>query len=95
MDPRAADLLLTYDWPYDEPFLGLWAQALPTAGRSLFTVNPQSLADTFERLQWGDFTACAFLDRAADTDLAFALLEAWAAAHVPLLLNLAADRRRV
>jgi len=25
MDPRAVDLLLTYDWPYDEPFLGLLA----------------------------------------------------------------------
>jgi len=95
MDRRAADLLLAYDWPHDEPFLGLLAQALRAAGQSLVTVNPQSLADTFERLQRGGFTARAFLDRAADTDLAFEPLEAWAEAHVPLLLNPAADRRRV
>jgi len=95
MDPRAVDLLLTYDWPYDEPFLGLLAQALRAVGRSHVTVNPQSVADTFERLQRGDFTARAFLDRAVDTDLAFEPLEAWAEAHVPLLLNPAADRRRV
>ena len=95
MDPRAVDLLLTYDWPYDEPFLGLLAQALRAVGRSLVSVNPQSVAGTFERLQRGDFTARAFFDRAADTDLAFEPLEAWAEAHVPLLLNPAADRRRV
>jgi len=95
MDPRAADMPLTYDWPYDKPFLGLLAQALRAVGRSHVTVNPQSVADTFERLQRGDFTARAFLDRAVDTDLAFEPLEAWAEAHVPLLLNPAADRRRV
>ena len=50
MDPRAGDLLLTYDGPYDEPFLGLLAQALRAVGRSHVSVNPQCVADTFERL---------------------------------------------
>jgi hypothetical protein len=95
MDRRAADLLLAYDWPYDEPFLGRLDQTLRACGRSLVSVDPQSLGDAFERLERGDLTARAFLDRAADTDPAFERLEAWAETHVPLLLNPASDRRRI
>jgi len=95
MDRRAADLLVSYDWPYDEPFLDRLDQALRAAGRSLVTVSPRSLADTFERLRRGELTTRVFLDRAADTDPAFEPLEAWAEANVTLLLNPPSDRRRI
>jgi hypothetical protein len=95
MAPETADLLLAYDWPYDGPFLALLDRQLTAVGLSLLTVNPQSLTEKFSRLRQGDLTARAFLDRAADTDPAFEPLEAWAAAHVPVLLNPPSDRRRV
>jgi hypothetical protein len=95
MEPETADLLLAYDWPYDEPFLGLLKQQMGAVGRSLVRVSPQRLADEFSRLMHGNLIARAFLDRAADTDPAFEPLETWAAEHVPVLLNPPADRRRV
>ena len=95
MESERADLLLAYDWPYDGPFLGLLERQLGARGLSLFSVNPQRLSETFVRLKQGDLAARAFLDRAADTDPAFEPLEAWAAEHIPVILNPAADRRRV
>jgi hypothetical protein len=95
MAPETADLLLAYDWPYDGPFLTLLEQQLSAIGQSLVGVNPKRLSEAFLRLRQGDLTARAFLDRAADTDPTFEPLEAWAAEHVPVLLNPPADRRRV
>jgi hypothetical protein len=95
VEPETADLLLAYDWPYDEPFLGLLKQRMGAVGRSLVSVNPKRLADEFSRLTHGNLVARAFLDRAADTDPAFEPLETWAAEHVRVLLNPPADRRRV
>lgn len=91
---ETADLLLAYDWPYDEPFLARLGRSLRAAGRSLVTVSPQGLEAALSRLRRGDLTAGAFLDRGADTDPAFEPLEAWAAEHVPVVLNPAIDRRR-
>jgi hypothetical protein len=95
MESERADLLLAYDWPYDGPFLGLLARQLGARGLSLFGASPQRLSETFVRLKQGALAARAFLDRAADTDPAFEPLEAWAAEHIPVILNPAADRRRV
>lgn len=95
MTLATADLLLAYDWPYDEPFLARLEHNLRTAGRSLVAVNPHTLEDAFDRLRRGDLTASVFLDRGADTDPAFEPLEAWAAEHVPVLLNPPGERRRV
>ena len=95
MAPETADLLLAYDWPYDAPFLALLERQLSAVGQSLLGVSPQRLSEASWRLKQGDLTARTFLDRAADTDPAFEPLEAWAAEHVPVLLNPPADRRRV
>jgi hypothetical protein len=95
MDGETVDLLLAYDWPYDGPFLVLLERQLSALGQSLYGVDPQRLAATYLRLQQGDLTARAFLDRAADTDPRFEPLEAWAAEHIPVILNPPGDRRRV
>ena len=92
---ETADLLLAYDWPYDEPFLARLELSLRAAGRTLLTVNPRRIEGAFSRLRRGDLKAGAFLDRGADTDPAFEPLEAWAAEHVPVVLNPPGERRRV
>ncbi len=95
MESERVDLLVAYDWPYDSAFLGLLERQLGARGLSLFGVNPQRLSETCVKLKQGDLAARAFLDRAADTDPAFEPLEAWAAEHIPVILNPAVDRRRV
>lgn len=95
MDTERVDLLVTYDWPLDRPFLALLDRVARSQGQRLLALGPERLADTFEQLRRGALTARAFLDRAADTSPAFEPLESWAASHVPILLNPPADRRRV
>lgn len=95
MDSPRVDLLLTYDWPYDGPFLALLDRELALRGRSLLTVGPARLEEVRSRLDHGELRARAFLDRAADTSPAFEPLEVWAAEHIPVVLNPLADRRRV
>ncbi len=91
---ETADLLLAYDWPYDEPFLARLGRSLRAAGRSLVVVNPQAVENALSRVRRGDLAARTFLDRGADTNAAFEPLEAWAAEHVPVVLNGAIERRR-
>ncbi len=101
MDPAtpggdgAVDLLVTYDWPYDEPFVGLLVETARRAGRSVMVVGPESLPAALEALQAGRIRPQAYLDRAADTDPAFRPLEEWAVDHIPRHFNPAARRRHI
>jgi hypothetical protein len=92
---ETTDLLLSYDCPYDAPFLAVLGWQLGKLGRTLVSVSPQHLDEISSKLRQGDLISRAFLDRAADTDPSFGPLEAWAAEHVPVLLNPPEDRRRV
>ncbi len=89
------DLLLTYDWPYDEPFVGLLDDTLRAAGRQLLAVSPSNRTAVEAELRSGRRAPAAFLDRAADTDPDFHALESWAVSHVPLQLNPAGRRRQI
>ena len=93
--PQIADLLLAYDWPYDEPFVVLLGEVLQSAGLSLLPVSAERLSGTLGDLQAGRRTARAYLDRASDTDLAFRPLDEWALQHVRLHLNPSARRRQI
>lgn len=93
--PSSIDFLLAYDWPYDEPFIRLLEAELHVAGLSFLAVTPEHLPRIMDDLVSGRCSAYAFLDRASDTDPAFLPLEAWAADHVPHILNPGALRRRV
>ncbi len=91
----AVDLLLTYDWPYDEPFVGLLIETARRAGRSVMVVGPESLPAALQALLAGRIRPRAFLDRAADTDPNFRPLEQWAVDHIPWHFNPAARRRQI
>jgi len=95
MPLETADLLVAYDWPYDAPFLALLDRHLRALGRTLVTVGPERLDSIALKLSQDDLIARSFLDRAADTDPSFIPLEAWAAEHVPVILNPPDDRRRI
>ena len=91
----AVDLLLTYDWPYDEPFLGLLTETARREGRSVMVVGPESLPAALQAMLAGRIRPRAFLDRAADTDPNFRPLEQWAVENIPWHLNPAARRRQI
>jgi hypothetical protein len=88
-----SDLLLSYDWAYDEPFLDLLAACMAEAGLHLQTVSPSSLKASLDSLLRGSLTCRAYLDRASDTSPEFGPLDAWAADNIPIHLN-PGDRRR-
>lgn len=90
-----ADLLLAYDWPYDQPFVDLLEEVFAGRGLRLLTVSPETLEQAFEQLASGQVVARAFLDRASDTSTAFLPLEAWAEHHIPIQLNPGWRRRQV
>ncbi len=92
---RRAELLLAYDWPYDEPFIVLLASRLEAHGASLETVSPRNLEQTLQRAHQGRLHAHAYLDRASDTSPEFAPLDEWAEQHVSLHINPGDHRRRV
>jgi hypothetical protein len=89
------DLLLTYDWPYDEPFVGLLSQTFNRAGRSLVAVSPPRLSATLLDLQAGRLKPRAYLDRASDTTPDFQPLDDWAQRHIPVQLNPGERRRQI
>lgn len=95
MPAARVDLLLTYDWPYDEPFLALLSESLREAGSSVMLVSPRQRTEAWERMRSGNVEARAFLDRAVDTDPSFQILEDWAVEHVALHINPATRRREV
>lgn len=94
MNPVAADLLLAYDWPYDEPFIALLAARLEAHGASLLAVSPESLGQVLAQAQRGCLRARVFLDRASDTSPEFGPLDEWAERHVSRHINLGHHRRR-
>ncbi len=49
----AVDLLLTYDWPYDEPFVGLLTETARRANKSVMVVGPESLPAALRALLAG------------------------------------------
>jgi hypothetical protein len=89
------DLLVTYDWPYDEPFLSLLAESMSAASMDLAVVSPGHLARTLDEIKGGRLTSRAYLDRASDTSPEFAALNKWAEHNVPLHLNPGERRRRI
>ncbi len=89
-----ADLLLAYDWPYDEPFLEILTSGFAAAGLRLASVSPRGLLRSLEALQAGHLTSRAYLDRASDTSPEFGPLDEWAERNVALHLN-PGERRRL
>ena len=61
---QTVDLLLAYDWPYDEPFVSLLSGTFRRAGRSLAAVSPQALSVTLADLRAERLKPRAYLDRA-------------------------------
>lgn len=90
---REFDLVVAYDWPYDEPFVSLLEETMRRAGLRLLPISPRSLTADYAALTSGTYRTRAYLDRASDTDPAFAPLDDWALRNVPLHLN-PTDRRR-
>jgi hypothetical protein len=91
----SVDFLLAYDWPYDAPFIRLLEIETRVAGLSFLPVSPDDLPRVMDNLASGRLSVFAFLDRASDTDPSFLPLEAWAAEHVPHILNPGPLRRHV
>jgi len=89
------DLLLAYDWLYDEPFLALLGETFRSTGKSLMLVSPSSLPGAMEQLRSGRIVPRAYLDRASDTDPNFQPLEDWAGQNVSIHLNPARRRREI
>lgn len=89
----AFDLLLAYDWPYDEPFIDLLSTSLDAVGQRLVAVSPTTLSQTLADLQDGRLASRAYLDRASDTSPEFGPLDEWAERHIPRHLN-PGERRR-
>ena len=88
-----ADLLLAYDWAYDEPFLALLAESMANAGLRLQAVSPATFSASLDALLRGALTCRAYLDRASDTSPEFGPLDAWAEDNILIHLN-PGDRRR-
>ncbi len=82
-----ADLLVAWEWPYDEPFLTLLQATCAARALRLETVGPPELDAYLAALPPADAGPRAFLDRASDADPRFEPLAAWAGAHVPFCLN--------
>jgi hypothetical protein len=87
LHPGSYDLILPYDWIYDQPFVALLQRQMNEDGLRLAAINPPLLPATIEMALDGRLAAGAFLDRASDTSPAFQPLQDWAIAHVPLVLN--------
>lgn len=81
------DLLLAWDWPYDEPFVQLLASAFHSRNLELLTVNPSNLNRVLDGLSVGRYSVRGFLDRASDTSPEFLPLARWASLNVPRRLN--------
>ncbi|MEW6569090.1 MAG: hypothetical protein AB1449_13195 [Chloroflexota bacterium] len=90
---HGVDLLLAYDWPYDEPFIALLEARLQSRGRSLALVSLGNLNQVLEGAHQGRIRARAYLDRASDTSPEFGPLDEWAEHNVPLHIN-PGERRR-
>jgi len=89
------DLLLAYDWPYDEPFVSLLRKTLQASGQSLEAISPENLPSALAALDSGRLSGRAYLDRASDTSPAFRPLDEWAQRSIPLHINPGERRRQV
>ena len=94
-EAQTVDLLLAYDWPYDEPFVALLSGTFRRAGRSLAAVSPQTLSVTLADLRAERLKPRAYLDRASDTTPDFQPLDDWAQRHIPFQLNPGERRRQI
>lgn len=81
------DLLLAWDWPYDEPFVHLLGHAFQSRGLELLSATPSNLSRLLDGLSVGRYSVRCFLDRASDTSPRFLPLAHWAALNVPTRLN--------
>ncbi len=89
------DLLLAYDWLYDEPFLEVLSSSFSGAGLRLAAVSPRLLLRCMDAVQAGRLSARTYLDRASDTSPEFGPLDEWAEANIPVHLNPGERRRQI
>ncbi len=88
------DLLLAWEWQYDEPFVAMLRQSFAKRKLILLEVTPANLQRVLDGLSVGRYTVRAFWDRAADTNPAFLPLTRWAALNAPVRLNAFEQTRR-
>lgn len=81
------NLLIAWDWPYDEPFMRLLTEAFQARDLTLLQATPRNLVRILDGLSVGRYSARAFLDRAADTSPQFEPLVDWARKNVPVRIN--------
>lgn len=89
------DLLLAYDWPYDEPFLDVLGSCFSGTGLRLAAISPRLLLRCLDAVQTGHLTSRAYLDRASDTSPEFGPLDEWAERNISLHLNPGERRRQI
>jgi hypothetical protein len=81
------DLILAWNWEYDQSFLRILDQCCQQKGLTFLAVSPANLSITLERFSFYPFQATAFLDRALESDDHFLPLTSWAKHRTSIYLN--------
>lgn len=86
-DPILIDLLLAWNWNYDQGFVRLLDRACWERGLSFLAISPNNLSISMERFAAFPFICNAYLDRASESDGRFLPLTHWAQSHSKLCIN--------
>ncbi len=69
--PDHFHLAVAWDWEYDRDFVSLLETQVHARGLAFYSISHHNAHETFRRLQKGEITFGAFLDRASESDEKF------------------------